>query len=362
MDPVGGQHLAPVLNTLAGHLWGYYAALSINEGSGFMYNFREEIEKAIDDSNKDGVDIYEFILEKSFREKIARFYNEFRRKKNENRFPSIMSLDSSSNLILLCKYLSGKLPVSDFELDFGLKGTALNMINTLIKSLGESINRLSRPIDAIKHQAKTVTVGTSRISEKLYGILFDTLNVHNLSHSQLTNMNILVLKNLQEIISEIKGSILYKIGGLNLLGELTEETTIEILKKDGTLKSIPSRVETDHRLKGTKKIIVQQGNVYIGKGRKDDRSIIIIPAISSSPSSPNIIDNLLLLHIYFRETVPLPVKIKALGGKYDHIKNIVQENSVAWEDKYLDLVKMENLFGISAEKIAEFIVSKVTAS
>ncbi|MDQ1330834.1 MAG: hypothetical protein QG578_1099, partial [Thermodesulfobacteriota bacterium] len=106
----------------------------------------------------------------------------------------------------------------------------------------------------------------------------------------------------------------------------------------------------------------QQGNVYIGKGRKDDRSIIIIPAISSSPSSPNIIDNLLLLHIYFRETVPLPVKIKALGGKYDHIKNIVQENSVAWEDKYLDLVKMENLFGISAEKIAEFIVSKVTAS
>jgi len=360
--PVVGQHLAPVLNTLAGHIWGYYAALSINEGSRFMYNFREEIENAIDDHHKKGVDIYEFILEKSFREKIARFYNEFRRKKNENRFPPIMSLDAGSNLILLCKYLSGKLPVSDFELDFGLKGTALNMINTLIKSLGESINQLSRPIDAIKHQAKTVTVGTSRISEKLYGILFDTLNANNLSHSQITNMNILVLKNLQEIVSEISGSILYKISGLNLLGELTEETKIEIIKKDGSLKSIPSRVETDNRLKGTKKIIVQQGNVYIGKGRKDDRSIIIIPAISSSPGSSNIIDNLLLLHIYFRETVPLPVKVKALGGKYDHIKNIVQENSVAWEDKHLDLVKMEELFGVSAEKIAEFIVSKVTAS
>ena len=360
--PVVGQHLAPVLNTLAGHIWGYYAALSINEGSRFMYNFREEIETAINDRHEHGVDIYELILEKSFREKIARFYNEFRRKKNENRFPSIMSLDASSNLILLCKYLSGKLPVSDFELDFGLKGTALNMINTLIKSLGESINHLSRPIDAIKHQAKTVTVGTSRISEKLYGILFDSLTAHNMNHSQLTNMNILVLKNLQEIVSEIKGSILYKISGLNLLGELTEETTIEIVKKDGTLKSIPSRVETDNRLKGTKKIIVKQGNVYIGKGRKDDRSIIIIPAISSSPGSPNIIDNLLLLHIYFRETVPLPIKIKALGGKYDHIKNIVQENSVAWEDKYLDLVKMEELFGVSAEKIAEFIVSKREAA
>lgn len=358
--PVVSQHLAPVLNTLAGHIWGYYAALSINEGSRFMYNFREEIENAINERHKNGVDIYEFILEKSFREKIVRFYNDFRQKKNENRFPSIISLDASSNLILLCKYLSGKLPVSDFELDFGLKGTALNMINTLIRSLGESINQLSRPIDAIKHQAKTVTVGTSRISEKLYGILFDTLNTNNLSHSQITNMNILVLKNLQEIVSEIKGSILYKISGLNLLGELTEETTIEIVKKEGSLKSIPSRVETDNRLKGTKKIIVQQSNVYIGKGRKDDRSIIIIPAISSSPGGSNIIDNLLLLHIHFREAVPLPVKVKALGGKYDHIKNIVQENSVAWEDKYLDLVKMEELFGVSAEKIAEFIVSKVT--
>jgi glucosamine--fructose-6-phosphate aminotransferase (isomerizing) len=360
--PAVGQHLAPVLNTLAGHIWGYYAALSINEGSRFMYNFRNEIEKSIDESHKSGIDIYEFILEKSFREKIAGFYNEFRQKRNENRFPSIMSLDASSNLILLCKYLAGKLPVSDFELDFGLKGTALNMINTLIKSLGDSINILSRPIDAIKHQAKTVTVGTSRISEKLSGILFDAVNDHNINHSQLTNRNILVLKNLQEIVSEIKGSILYRINGLNLLGELTEETAIEIINKDGTLKSISSRVETDHRLKGTKKIIVQQGNVYIGKGRKDDRSIIIIPAISSSPSSPNIIDSLLLLHIFFRETVPLPVKIKALGGKYEHIKNIVQENSVAWEDKHLNLVKMEELFGISAEKIAEFIVSKVTAS
>jgi glucosamine--fructose-6-phosphate aminotransferase (isomerizing) len=359
--PVVGQHLAPVLNTLAGHIWGYYAALSINECSRFMYNFRDEIETAINERQKNGIDIYEFILEKSFREKIARFYNEFRRRKNENRFPAVIGLDSSSNLILLCKYISGKLPVSDFELDFGLKGTAVNMINTLIRFLGESINYLSRPIDAIKHQAKTVTVGTSRISEKLYGTLFDAINDHGLSHSQLTNMNILVLKNLQEIVSEIKGSILYRISGLSLLGEITEETKIEIIKKEGVLKPIPSRVETDHQLKGTKKIIVRQGNVYIGKGRKDDRSIIIIPALSSSPMTPNTIEHLLLLNISFREGVHLNLKIKALGGKYDNIKSIVQENSLTWDDNYLDRIDIKELFGVSAEKIAESIVSKEAA-
>lgn len=357
--PVTGQHLAPVLNTLAGHLWGYYAALSINEGSMFMYRFREEIRSTVDDRLGKGVDIYELILEKSFRETIARFYNEFARKKTEKRFPSSMGLDAASNLILLCKYLSGKLPASDFELDFGIKGTALNMVDTLLKSLGESINRMARPIDAIKHQAKTVTVGTSRISEKLYGVLFDALYANNLNPSQLINKNIIVLKNLQEIVSGIKGSILYRISSLSLLGELTDDTAIEVVKKDGSLKSIPSRVETDTRLKGTKKIIVQNGNVYIGRGRKDDRSIIIIPAISSSPSSPNTIEHVLLLNISFRENVPLSAKIKALGGKYDHIKNIVQENSIAWDDNYLDRIKMKDLFGVSAEKISEIIVSKL---
>ena len=43
--PVTSEHLAPILNTLVGHLWGYYAALAINEGSKFLNTFREEIKK-----------------------------------------------------------------------------------------------------------------------------------------------------------------------------------------------------------------------------------------------------------------------------------------------------------------------------
>jgi len=116
-------------------------------------------------------------------------------------------------------------------------------------------------------------------------------------------------------------------------------------------------VETDTRLKGTKYIIVQQGNVYIGKGRKDDRSIIVIPAISASP--PNFIEYLLLLNISFRDDVPLSAKIKALGGKFEHIKNIVMENSIPWYDGAIDLVEIEELFGRSAEKIGEKLVSLI---
>jgi glucosamine--fructose-6-phosphate aminotransferase (isomerizing) len=358
--PIVSEHFAPILNTLVGHIWGYYAAMAINEGSRFLYGFHNEIQKTVDDHANQGMDVYELILEKSFREKIAFFYKEFRRKKADNSFPSAMGLEAASDLTLLLKYLSGRLPVSDFEIDFGKKGTALNMLNTLFECLGQAINCMSRPVDAIRHQAKTVTVGTSRISDKVEGILFETLAAYNIQVSQLINRNIMVLKNLQKIVSVIKGAIFYKIGGLNVLGEPTEQTTIEIIKKDGTLQPIPSRVETDSMLKGTKRIIVREGNVYIGKGRKDDRSIIVIPVISNSPATPNLIEYILLLNISFKENVPLDVKIKALGGKYERIKNIVQENSVIWDERYIELVEMKELFGISAEKIGEFIVSRVS--
>jgi len=360
--PVVSEHLAPILNTLVGHIWGYYAALAINGGSRFLYGFREDIQSTIEDYAASGLDVYELILEKSFREKIAAFYTEFRRKKTQNRFPTAMGLEAASDLTLLLKYLSGRLPVSDFEIDFGKKGTALNMLQTLLECLGESINCLSRPVDAIRHQAKTVTVGTSRISEKVEGILFDALAAYNISTFQLTNRNIIVLKNIQGIVARINGAIFYRIDGLNLLGEPIETTTIQIVKKDGVLKPIPSRVETDPMLKGTKRIIVREGNVYIGKGRKDDRSIIIIPIISAASAKTNMIEYILLLTFSFKESVPLPVKIKALGGKHERIKNIVQENSIRWDDQYIELVEMHDLFGVSAEKIGEFIVSRINGS
>jgi glucosamine--fructose-6-phosphate aminotransferase (isomerizing) len=357
--PVVAPHLAPVLNTLAGHIWGYYAALAINQGSIILDRFRQDINAAIDAQLQTGQDIYEVILERSFREEVAKFYNSFRKLQADGRFPVSMAPEAAADLPLLLKYLAGRLPVTDFEVDFGIKGTAANIIHVLNRILGQCINTLSRPVDAIKHQAKTVTVGTSRIREKFDGLLFDVLNRYGFKPSQLINRNVLVLRNLQGVIADIRGAILYKIGNLNLLGELTEDATITVIKKEGVLAAIPSRVETDQLLKGTKRIIVERGNVYIGKGRKDGRSIVVIPTTSTDASGPNIIEHLLLLNIAFRKDVSLGTKIRALGGKYDHIKNIVQENSIFWQEKYVDLVAIDDLFGRSAEKIGETIVSKV---
>ncbi|WP_246804781.1 SIS domain-containing protein [Desulfosarcina cetonica] len=249
--PQVSPQFAPILNTLVGHIWGYHAALAIHEGSRFLHTVRASVQETLDQLASQGLDVYEVVLEKTFREKIAGFYHVFREKRRAKTFPT--AITHASDLTLLFKYLSGRLPFSDFEPDFGMRGTAKNVIDTLFRVMGEAINLMSRPVDAIKHQAKTVTVGTSRISERVEGILFDALTQEGLEVAQVLNRNVIVMKNIQGVIERINGSILYRIDGLGLLGDPTDHTAITILKKSGLLAELPSRVEQDSVLKGTKR-------------------------------------------------------------------------------------------------------------
>ncbi|MBW1615577.1 MAG: SIS domain-containing protein [Deltaproteobacteria bacterium] len=358
--PRVSQHFAPVLNTLAGHLWGYFAALAINGVSEYLYKFKEDIKNTVDDFVKQGLDVYEIVQKEEFKEKITLFAIDFKRKKADKQFPAIIGFKTASDLTLLLKYLSGKLDVSDFTFDFDIEYSALNMLNLLFKRLNGAINRLSRPIDAIRHQAKTVTVGTSRISDKIEGIIFKKIEKLDIKLSAITAKNILVLKNLQQIISGIKGFILYKIDGLNVNGKPCDASTIKVLKKEGALSTLPSRVEKDNRLQGTKKTIVERENVYIARARLDGRNIIIIPIISTNPQMPNKIEQLLLFNITFKDNVTLNIKIKALGPKFQFIKNIVQESANNWKDEYINMVPMHDLFGKTAEKTGELIISMIS--
>ncbi len=352
------EHFSPILTTLAGHLWGYHAARAINEESRFLFDFREEMSSYISASLQKGLDIYQTVLDKTFQEKTARFSSHFKKRLGDRRYTTAMELKAASDLTLLLKYLSGRLPMSDFELDFGVSGTAPNMFDVFFRCIGEAIDDMARPIDAIKHQAKTVTVGTSRIWEPIKGLLFETLEKNGFGVSSLTNKNVIVVKNLQDIIAEIRGETLYRIRNLTYTGEPVEHSRIELVHKKGTASKLRSRVERDNRLKGTKRIIVKAGNVFIGKGKIDNRSILVIPLIKKGPH----IDHLMLLEVDFKKDIELRKKVRALGDKYAHIKNIVEEVGLAWKDEFLGLLNVEDLFGRSAEKIAEFIISSSSAS
>ena len=56
-------------------------------------------------------------------------------------------------------------PVETFSNSTGRIGTPAKLVESIVDALTRAIEELTRPIDAIKHQAKTVTVGISRSDE-----------------------------------------------------------------------------------------------------------------------------------------------------------------------------------------------------
>src|SRR5438132_650044 len=61
----------------------------------------------------------------------------------------------------------GLIPLDSYQLELGKIGTPSVVLEDLAQALAFAIDELTRPIDAIKHQAKTVTVGISRADETL---------------------------------------------------------------------------------------------------------------------------------------------------------------------------------------------------
>jgi glucosamine--fructose-6-phosphate aminotransferase (isomerizing) len=342
-----------ILNTLAGHLWGYYAACSINQESEFLREFRSRLSLKINEQNLYNFSLFEKIADPSLHKLIENFSSEFSHRRNSGFFSS-MSVELASDVTLLLKYAIGKLPLEDFWEDFKEKRISSSPLDFLDISLGRAVDELSRPIDAIRHQAKTVTVGTSRKEEMLQGILFELLSELNFSLENLTSRDGISAKRVQNAISGIKGYTLYDIDGLNEDGKPGDASTISIAKKGGISLSMKSRVEKPGPLKGTKKTIVGTGDMYAGLGKVDKASIVIIPLLGEGSR----IKNLLLAHVDFNNNLSVKEKKEILGDKLDKIVDLVNEYNLPWDNDYIKDLPIEFLLG---EGVG-MITSRITKS
>jgi len=342
--------ISVILNTLAGHLWGYYAACSLHDQATFFKDFRIKLVEIVSQHAKKGYSIYESLADKEFHKLFREFscgYKEWR----VNGLLTNLSVETATDLALLLKHAAGKLPIEDFWDDFEDKRVSSSPIDMLDICLGKAIDELSRPVDAIRHQAKTVTVGTSRKVEKLGGILFDSLKELNFSIENISSKHGLSLKRMNNAVSRINGFTLYRVNGLDEDDKPTESSTISIVRRGGISRSMKSRVEGSKVLMGTKKTIVRTGNVYAGGGKSDSASIIIIPLLGEGHK----ISNLLLLHVDFKENLSVAEKKLILGEKYNDIGNLINEYNLKWKDEYLDDFTIRFLLGEAVDVIADEI-------
>ena len=215
--------------------------------------------------------------------------------------------------------------------------------------------QLSRPIDAIRHQAKTVTVGTSRKERPPEGIVFDLLKTLAFDIATLTYRDIMMIRRIQPVIASIPGYTIYDISALDQQGNPTDDSLIAVRVKGGLAAGMKSRADKPAVLMGVKRTIVSTGHAYLGRGKTDNAPILIIPLRTQEAG----IGNLLLLHVRFNEKLTLQEKIDALGYRYNDIRNLIDEYNLKWDDRFIDRFSLEALFSEPIEIITGRIKSQL---
>ena len=195
-----------ILCTMAGHMFGYHAARAIDEGGRFLGRLRSIVVRALDRPDA------------AFVRDLGRYGREYRERLRTQRFESALEVDTATELMLLLKYAAGEIPPISFSEEFGREPGLAEINGTLLETLVSAIDQTGRPIDAIKHQAKIVTVGTSRPAERPVGVVFDALSGAGVATNSLTFADRALLSELTLAVGNVTGFTRYVVEGLSADG------------------------------------------------------------------------------------------------------------------------------------------------
>ncbi|MEC7725050.1 MAG: SIS domain-containing protein, partial [Planctomycetota bacterium] len=159
--PPAHPALAFILSTMAGHLFGYRAALAIDELATPLRRMRGVIEETF------GAEESPKSVLGALAPALRPHWEAFRRDLLDGRYDGTLEARTAARLTSLGNYALELTPLDAYPLEFGEPGAPGAVVDRLTEALTTAIDELTRPVDAIKHQAKTVTVGISRSDEAL---------------------------------------------------------------------------------------------------------------------------------------------------------------------------------------------------
>ncbi len=352
--PRGAGRLAFVLATVAGHLWGYYAARALDDQAGMLRRLRASSVAVYErlDGHRGGV--AREVLAAALRAEVGREISRLQSWLMTGRLDSGLTAATAIRLLTMTQAVTGRVPLDDVVHHFGGTGPvgSSELFTAYIEALTGAINDLTRPIDAIKHQAKTVTVGISRAAQPA-GVLFEALAEAGVPADALLPSHVEVLEALSPLVSSVSGSIRYRLEGLTEVGEPGPDTHIRVLEKTGLALDIPSRAAGGTPLVGTKWLSATQRWVFAGVGSSDGRHIVLFPLFDGSGLS-----GMLLLHVRFRQAAPARDRVRALRAyrnRYEWLVGSVTELNIPWDDKLLERIPIELMFEGSADAIAKHV-------
>jgi glucosamine--fructose-6-phosphate aminotransferase (isomerizing) len=331
--PAVDPAVAFVLSVMVGHLFGYEAAQAIDSHARPLREARAAIEDVVDRARQQPVDALLKALKPSLETASATFFEGLRAGSYNGNLEAATGVKVAS----LLRYATGLLPIDGYELEFGKVGSPDAVIGDLAEALTQATSELRRPIDAIKHQAKTVTVGISRSEEALLRV---PLIVQALdAGAPMDAFSYRALRTLQALdpaVAEVQGFTRYRIAG-----DVAGDSTIEVVERGGVSVGLPSRTEYDNRLLGTKHRAAEEREVTVACGARDGRSLILVPETKG-----NVVSGMTLLHVQFHDTLPAPRAREILSGyrgRYAALADAVTETEASFDDALLQTIPLLQL-------------------
>ncbi|MBK8097517.1 MAG: SIS domain-containing protein [Planctomycetes bacterium] len=324
--------LAFILATVAGHLFGYRAALAIDSLARPLRRARGAIEEVVSDP----------LLRREplehLRGRLLPAWQDFRRDLLAGRHDGALEARTAARLTSLCNYALGLMPIDSFAIEFGEQGGPGAVIDALTEELTHAIDQLTRPVDAIKHQAKTVTVGISRADEALLTVpLVHALLAAGAVRDRLGYRDLRTLAALDAAVVEVLGSTRYRIDGDVAAGT----AQIRVLDQRGVAAGIRSRTIGNPALKGQKHLVAMERQCLVARGRADDRMVLMVPEVDQSTTV-----GITLLHLRFAAQLPASALRGVLAGyrnRYAALQDAVTETEPQFDEDLLEQMPVIDL-------------------
>ncbi len=323
--PVVAPALAFVLTAMVGHIFGYEAALAIDAQARPLREVRGAVEEVLAGGN--GLDPLHQLAALA-----ARPASSFLAELRAGAYDGHLEASTALRVATLLRHATSTSGLEGYEAETGRVATPTAFLADLTDGLTRAIGELTRPVDAIKHQAKTVTVGISRSEEALYGNgLVRAVLEAGAPRDRLGYRALRTLVALEPAVVEVTGWTRYQVDGL----------TVRVVDRGGVALDIPTRTDRDPRLRGSKHRAATLREVLVARGGADQRTVLIVPEVKNGE-----VTGLTLLHAQFRERLAADDARGVLAGyldRYDALVDAVTEREPAFEESVLASISIVDL-------------------
>jgi glutamine---fructose-6-phosphate transaminase (isomerizing) len=336
--PQVDPNVAFILSVMVGHIFGYEAALAIDALARPLRACREVVEHAVE---RGGIGSELLIkVRAGISVPATRFFDSL----TTGNYDGNLEPSTAVRVVTILRDVMASDPLQSFQNNSGKISSPEALLDDLTSSLTRSIDELTRPVDAIKHQAKTVTVGISRSDEGLLdrALVQAVLNA-GAARDRLSYKTLKVIADLDAAVASVVGFTRYSIEG-DVDGN---DAAISVVDRGGISRELTSRVDHSSNLVGTKHRVASDRNVLVARGRRDGRTVIFVPETKGSLTT-----GITLLHVLFHDRLPAAVMRTVLQGYDDRFNRLVD-----WVTETEGSFREDRLAEVS---VADLLISPIT--